>query len=261
MLLGIKDKVVIVTGGARGIGAAIVRSFVEEEANVVLGDITIDETWGFVDELGRSGSRVLPIRIDITKQSDVENLVSTAMGMHGKIDILVNNAGVCHNVTFLDISEEEWDQVNSVNAKGTYLVTKAVLPHMISAKQGKIVNIASVAGKEGFEGHAHYCASKFAVIGLTQALAKEVAGHNINVNAVCPGILRTQMWEGMLDTLTLRENRPKDEILNSWVDRLIPLKRLQTPQDIANAVLFLSSDVSKNMTGQSVCVDGGIRMD
>jgi meso-butanediol dehydrogenase/(S,S)-butanediol dehydrogenase/diacetyl reductase len=259
MLLALKDKVAIVTGGARGIGAAIAKSFVQEEATVIIADI-IDESPELIDDLGDGRSRVTLITTDVTNKSDVNELVSTVLVKYGKIDILVNNAGICHNVMFLDISEEEWDRVNNVNAKGTYLVTQAVLPHMIDAKYGKIINIASVAGKEGFEGHSHYCASKFAVIGFTEALAKEAAEHNINANAVCPGILRTEMWEGMLDTLTLREKRPKDEILNSWVERLIPLKRMQTPQDVANVVLFLSSDVAKNITGQSFSVDGGIRM-
>ncbi len=259
MNLGLEDKVAIVTGGARGIGAAIVEGLVQEGANVIIGDVIVDAVQDWVKKLG-GGTRVLAVKTDVTKKTDVDNLASVAMSKYGKIDILVNNAGVVRNIMFWDIEEEEWDRVNEVNTKGTYLVTRAIIPFMIKVKQGRIVNISSVAGKEGFEGHSHYCASKFAVVGLTQALAKELAEYNITVNTVCPGILRTQMWEGMLNTLTEREGRPRDEIFNDWVERLIPLKKPQTPEDIANAVLFLSSDVSKNITGQSICVDGGIIM-
>ena len=150
--------------------------------------------------------------------------------------------------------------INNVNIKGTYLVTKAVLPHMVSAKKGKVVNISSGAGREGYPGLSIYCASKFAVIGLTQSLAKEMAEYNINVNAVCPGIIHTPMWDVMLDALSKREDRPRDDIFEGWTEG-IPLKRRQSPEDIARAVLFLSSEVSRNMTGQRISVDGGMRMD
>lgn len=131
---------------------------------------------------------------------------------------------------------------------------------MIAARYGKIINISSGAGKEGFEGLSSYCASKFAVLGLTQTLAKELAEYNINVNAVCPGIIRTPMWEVMLDALSKREGRPREEIWDSW-RKVIPLQRAQTPEDIANVVLFLSSEVSRNMTGEAISVNGGMRMD
>jgi len=260
MDLGLRGKVAIVTGGARGIGAAIVEDFAKEGANVVIADISLDTAQKVAEKLGKGGAKVLLVRTDVSKKSDADNLVSTTLKEFSKIDILVNNAGVCRNIKFVDVEEEDWDRVSNVNAKGVYLVTRAVVPHMIVARQGKIVNVASLAAKEGYVGMSHYAASKFAVIGITQSLAKEVAEYNINVNAVCPGILRTLMWEGLLDTFSEREGLPRDQIFDRWIE-LIPLKRPQIPEDIANVVMFLSSEVSRNITGEAINVSGGLRMD
>jgi meso-butanediol dehydrogenase/(S,S)-butanediol dehydrogenase/diacetyl reductase len=147
-----------------------------------------------------------------------------------------------------------------INAKSVYLVTKAVAPHMMAARQGKIVNISSRSGKEAQGGLAHYAASKFAVIGFTQGTAKELAPYDINVNVVCPGILRTDMWEKILDSRSARTGIPREEI---WAKAMetIPLKRPQLPEDITYMVLFLSSDVSRNITGEAININGGARMD
>jgi len=261
MDLGLKGKVVIVTGGARGLGGATVEGFVKEGANVVIADILLDTAHKLAEKISRNGIKVLVVKTDVTKKSDTDNLASTTLKEFGKIDILVNNAGVGPNLLkIVDLEEEDWDRVNNVNAKGNYMVTKAIVPHMIAAKYGKIVNISSDAGKEGFAEFTDYCASKFAVIGLTQVLAKELAEYNINVNAVCPGIIRTAMWEKMLDIMSKREGLPREQIFQRWCEPIV-LKRPQTPEDIANLVLFLSSDVSRNMTGESIHVNGGFRMD
>jgi len=260
MDLGLRGKVAIVTGGARGIGAAIVEGFVKEGANVIVADIIVDTIQDLSGRVGRGGVKVLAVKTDVTKKSDIDYLVSTALGHFGKIDILVNNAGIVRSISFVDIEEGEWDRVSNVNSKGVYLVTKAVVPHMIAARRGKIINISSVAGKQGVVGLSHYCASKFAVIGVTQSLAKELAEYDINVNAVCPGILRTHQWEVLLDDISKREGLSREQIFNREIGR-IPLKRAQTPEDIANVVLFLSSEVSKNITGEAISVNGGMRMD
>jgi NAD(P)-dependent dehydrogenase (short-subunit alcohol dehydrogenase family) len=260
MNLGLKGRVAIVTGGARGIGAAIVRGFVGEGASVVVADLRLDEARGLAEEMGRGRARALAVRADVTKKSDIDDLVTTTLDNFAKIDILVNNAGIVQDIAFIDIKEQDWDRVNDVNAKGVYLVTRAIVPHMIAARYGKIVNISSRSGKEGQIGLSHYAASKFAVIGLTQALAKELARYNINVNAVCPGILRTSMWEELLDDRAKRQGLPRQQLLDQWIDQ-IPLKRPQTPEDIANIVLFLSSEVARNITGEAINVNGGLRMD
>ncbi len=260
MELGLKGRVAIVTGGADGIGKVCVEGFVREGASVVIADINIDHAREVAERLSADGKKVLAVRTDVTKKTDVDNLVATALSEFGKIDILVNNAGVVRDIMFVDIEEKDWDWVNDVNAKGVYLVTRAVVSHMITARYGKIVNISSRSGKEGQVGLSHYGASKFAVIGLTQALAKEMAEYDINVNAVCPGILRTHMWEQLLEVRAKRQGLPREQIFDSWIQQ-IPLKRPQESEDIANVVLFLSSEVSRNITGESININGGLRMD
>ena len=260
MELGLKGRVATVTGGADGIGKVCVEGFVREGASVVIADINIDHAREVAERLSADGKKVLAVRTDVTKKTDVDNLVATALSEFGKIDILVNNAGVVRDIMFVDIEEKDWDWVNDVNAKGIYLVTRAVVSHMITARYGKIVNISSRSGKEGQVGLSHYGASKFAVIGLTQALAKEMAEYDINVNAVCPGILRTHMWEQLLEVRAKRQGLPREQIFDSWIQQ-IPLKRPQESEDIANVVLFLSSEVSRNITGESININGGLRMD
>lgn len=260
MDLGLKGKVAIVTGGALGIGAGIVEGFAKEGANVVVADINLDAGQELAKKIRKTGVKGLAVKVDVSKKTDADRLVATVLKEFGKIDILVNNAGICRFVNFVDIKEEEWERVHDINVKGVYLVTRAVIPHMIRVKRGNIVNISSILGKWGRAGLNHYVASKFAVIGMTQSLANEFAEHDINVNAVCPGIVHTPLWEGLLDTLCESDGRPRDSIFASWLAQ-VPLRRAQSPEDIANVVLFLCSEVSRNITGESINVNGGWRMD
>ena len=260
MELGLSGKVAIVTGGARGIDKSIVEGFVKERANVVISDILFDTAQELAEKLARDGIRALAVKTDVSKKSEADNLVAVTMKEFGKIDILVNAAAIVRDTMFVDIEEEEWDQVLDINVKGVYLVTRAVVPHMIAARQGKIINISSRSGKDAQPGLSHYGASKFAIIGITQSLAKELAPNDINVNAVCPGIVRTDMWERILDARAARTGVPREEI---WAKMLeaVPLKRPQAPEDMANVVLFLSSDIARNITGEAINVNGGSRMD
>ncbi|MQY72121.1 MAG: glucose 1-dehydrogenase [Dehalococcoidia bacterium] len=260
MELGLKGRVAIVTGGARGIGGGIVEGFVKEGASVVISDILFDTAQELAVKLSKGGAKVLAVKTDVSQKSDADNLVATTLKEFGKIDILVNAAGIVRDTMFIDIEEEEWDQIFTINAKGVYLVTRAVVPHMIAARQGKIVNISSRSGKDAQAGLSHYGASKFAVIGMTQALARELAPYDINVNAICPGVLRTYMWEKLLDTRSERTGVPREEIWARMMDN-IPLKRPQYPEDIANIALFLSSEVTRNITGEAININGGVRMD
>lgn len=260
MDLGLKGKVAIVTGGAKGIGASIVEGFVKEGTGVIIADNNLDAAQQLAEKMQTGGARVLVVRTDVTKKSDADRLVSTTLQEFGKIDILVNNAGIVSDIKFVDIEEAEWDRVNDVNAKGVYLVTRAVVPHMIAASYGKIVNISSLAGKRGNVGVSHYCASKFAVIGITQSVARELGEYGINVNAVCPGIVRTVMWEVLLDARSKRQNLTREQVWDAWIEQT-PLKRPQTPEDMANVVLFLSSEISRNITGEAISVNGGLYMD
>ena len=260
MELGLTGKVAIVTGGARGIGKSIVEGFAREGASVVISDILLDVAQELAEKLTRNGTRVLAVKTDVSKKSDANDLAAATMKEFGKIDILVNAAGIIRDTMLVDIEEEEWDQVLDINVKGIYLIIRAVVPHMIATRQGKIVNISSRSGKDAQAGLSHYGASKFAIIGITQSLAKELAPNDINVNAVCPGIVRTDMWERILDARSARTGVPREEIWAGMIET-IPLKRPQVPEDMANMVLFLCSDIARNITGEAINVNGGSRMD
>jgi NAD(P)-dependent dehydrogenase (short-subunit alcohol dehydrogenase family) len=204
----------------------------------------------------KSGRKVLVLQHDVTDWASCSGVAGTSIAHYGRIDIVVTNAGVSKSVPFVDLDAEEWDRVNDVNAKGVFLTCKAFVPHMIERKYGKIVNISSMVGKEAIPFFAHYCASKFAVIGLTQSMAKELAVHNINVNAVCPGVVRTPLWDPLLTQLSENKKISRDEAWAEFVDG-IPFRRPQSPEDIGEAVAFLASDRAKNITASAENVTGG----
>lgn len=248
-------KVAIVTGGCRGIGEGISVSLAKNGADVVIGDLSpIKSVMEKVRGLGRKG---LLVKVDVTKAGEVKEMVDKTLNSFGRIDILVNNAGVVSYADFLEISEEEWDRVINVNLKGTFLCCKAVVPAMVRQREGRIINISSTAGKEAPPGLAHYSASKFGVIGLTQAIAKELGQYNITVNAVCPGMVFTDMWRYLSKAIGEKERKSAE---TAWMDRLkarIPLGRPQTPEDIGNMVVYLASENGRNITGQAINVSGG----
>jgi meso-butanediol dehydrogenase/(S,S)-butanediol dehydrogenase/diacetyl reductase len=246
MDMGLNNKVAIITGGARGIGAAISIALAKEGVNIVIADvIPAGET---AQTIRNAGVRCLEIKTNVS------------MKEFGQIDILVNNAGVIVDAAFMDTKEEDWDRLFSINVKGMYLVTRAVAPHMMAVRQGKIVNIASRGGKEGQPLLSCYCSTKFAVIGLTQAIAKEFAEYNINVNDICPGLLWTEIMKQRMDARSKTQGLPPETIFNKLVDG-IPLKRAQTPEDVGKAVVFLCSEMAINITGESLNLTGGLRMD
>ena len=254
-----EGKVVFVTGSAMGIGKAIATKFAREGAHVVCTDISRDSLDSLVSEIRKSGGSVDAYVMDVTRKSQVQGVVSKVIASHNHIDILVNNAGVSTMKSVVELTEEEWDFNMNVNAKGVFLVSQAVLPNMIQLRSGKIVNTASMASKIGAPLLAHYSASKFAVIGFTQALSREVAEYGITVNAVCPGFVATSMqdrevvWEGEYRGMT------PEEVRQDYI-RQTPLGRLCQPEDVARVVLFLASDQADFMTGQALNVTGGTCM-
>jgi meso-butanediol dehydrogenase / (S,S)-butanediol dehydrogenase / diacetyl reductase len=255
-----KNKVVLITGTAEGMGRAITLAFAREGAIVVPTDINTKLLAKTAKEASKlSGRPVDWFKMDVTKKDQIAQTVKAIIDKHGRIDVLVNNAGVSTMNPVVDMTEEEWDFCMDVNAKGPFLVSKAVLPHMIAAKNGKIVNTASVAGKGATAFQAHYGASKAAVIAFTQALSKEVGEHHINVNAVCPGMIKTAMqdremvWEGKL-----RGMNPED--LRFMGCQFIPWGRNGEPEDVAKVILFLASPDAEYITGQAINVTGGLIM-
>lgn len=254
------EKVVFITGAARGIGRAITQGFAEEGAVLALADLDEKELEKVSEELAGTAKRVMTYKLDVTKEIMVKEVVEKAIADLGGIDILINNAGVSTMNYFWNLNEEEWDFNLDVNAKGVWLTSKYVAQHMIAKKRGKIVNTASMAGKMGAALESHYAASKFGVIGFTQAAALELAPYGINMNCVCPGFVKTSMqereaaWEAKLKGADSPEDIIKDYI------RQTPLGRLCYPEDVAKVVLFLASSDADFMTGQALNVTGGACM-
>jgi len=244
------DKVVLVTGAGSGIGAGIARVLGREGARLVLTDL---------DPSRIDGDGATALAHDVTSWASCRDVVARVLDEHGRIDVLVNNAGVSRSVPFHELDEAEWTRVHDVNAKGVFLCCRAVVEHMMGRRAGCIVNISSMVGKEAIPFFVHYSASKFAVIGLTQGLAKELAPFDVRVNAVCPGVVRTPLWEPLLDQLSATKGVTRDEAWQEFVDG-IPLGRPQEPEDVGETVAFLASDHARNMTGQGINVTGGMQV-
>ncbi|MBU1090719.1 MAG: 3-oxoacyl-[acyl-carrier-protein] reductase [Candidatus Omnitrophica bacterium] len=244
----LKDKVALVTGGARGIGRAIAMRFAEEGADLVIADVNIDEAVKTASEIEALGRKSLAISMDVTDFAKVEESVNKILDKFLKVDILVNNAGITKDNLLLRMSEAEWDTVLDVNLKGTFNCIKAVSRPMIKKRTGKIINIASIIGIIGNPGQANYSASKAGIIALTKTSAKEFASRNINVNAVAPGFIQTEM------TAKLPEE------LKQKMKEVIPLSKFGDPGDVAAVCLFLASSDSDYVTGQTIVVDGGMVM-
>lgn len=247
----LEGRVALVTGAGAGIGQGIARVLSARGATLVLTDIDGGRARAAAAELDGIG-----LQHDVTDWEASRRIVDAVLAEHGRIDVLVNNAGVSKSVPFHEIDEAEWDRVHNVNVKGVFLTTRAVVPHMMQRRAGSIVSISSMVGKEAIPLFVHYSASKFAVIGLTQGLAKEMAPYGIRVNAVCPGVVRTPLWDPLLDQLAENKGITREEAWEEFVAD-IPLRRPQEVEDIGEAVAFLASDLAKNMTGQGINVTGG----
>jgi 3-oxoacyl-[acyl-carrier protein] reductase len=242
-------KTAIVTGGSRGIGKATALKLAELGANVVINYTSSSERAdAVVEEIKKTGRESFAIKTDVSKFEEVQSFIKKVEERFSTIDILVNNAGVTRDNLLIRMKEEEWDQVILTNLKGTYNCTKAVIRKMLRQRNGKIVNIASVAGVIGNVGQANYAASKAGIIGFTKSIAKELASRGINVNAVAPGFIQTDMTDIL-----------SDEAKQFLIEQ-IPMKQLGVPEDVANLIVFLCSDSSKYITGQVIHVDGGMVM-
>jgi NAD(P)-dependent dehydrogenase (short-subunit alcohol dehydrogenase family) len=250
------DRVAIVTGGAAGIGAAIARAFCGEGAQVVVADIDGDAAQKTATSIGE---RALPMQLDVTREADVQRVVAATLARFSRIDILVNNAGIMRKAYVADMSEALWDAVVDVNLKATFLCSKAVLPAMIERRAGRIINIASIAGKVGEPTASAYSAAKFGVIGFTRSLALEVAQHQILVNAICPGPIPTALGKQGWREGAAVERVPLDRIM-ARVGARSPLGRLGTVEQVARMALFVASDDCDFTTGSAFNVDGGIVM-
>lgn len=242
-------QVVLVTGGSRGIGRAVALACAREGAHVVINYAgNVKAAQSVVEEISEMGRKCLAVQADVSKASDVDRLIEESLADFGKIDVLVNNAGITRDGLLMRMKEEDWDAVLETNLKGIYLCTKAVTKGMMKQRSGRIINMTSVVGVMGNTGQANYAAAKAGVIGFTKSMAKELASRNINVNAVAPGFIHSDM------TSVLPENVQK-----AMTDA-IPLARMGEPEEVADAVLFLASKASQYITGQVLHVDGGMVM-
>ncbi len=257
----LKDKIAIVTGAGTGMGKAIALRYAREGAHVVAAEIDAASGQQTAAEVSAHDRRGLFVRTDMGKVADINALVAKAVETFDQIDILVNNAGVTKSLGFFDVTEADWDWIHSVNAKGVFFCMQAVAREMMKRNQGKIINTASIAGK-GFRGTSNisYAGSKGAVIAMTRIGASQLAKYNINVNAICPGATRTSMYERIMKQITEREGITEEQAV-ARMDVSIPLRRSNTPDDIANMAAFLASDEARNITGQSFNVDGGLMWD
>jgi len=244
----LKDKVALVTGGARGIGQAIALTFAREGADIVVADVNLEIAQKTGLEIEALGRKALALEMDVTNYEKVEEGINKILDKMGKVDILVNNAGITKDNLLLRMSQADWDAVINVNLKGTFNCIKAVTRPMIKQRSGRIISIASIIGLMGNPGQANYAASKAGIIALTKTVAKELASRNINANAVAPGFIQTEM------TAKLPEDIKKKML------EAIPLAKLGTPQDVANTCLFLASEESSYITGQVITIDGGMVM-
>lgn len=237
-----KDKTVIITGGSRGIGKSVAEMFNSAGANVIVTYKNSVESEYF------DSKNIKHFKCDVSDSKQVQDTVDAVIKEFKQIDVLVNNAGITKDGLLMRMSEEDWDAVIDTNLKGIFNMTKAVIRGMMGRKYGKIVNITSIVGIMGNAGQANYVASKAGVIGFTKSVAKELASRNINVNAVAPGFIETEMTGKLNEEV-------KQNYMNS-----IPMKKFGKAEDIAKAVMFLGSDDSAYITGQTLCVDGGIVM-
>ncbi|MCL5025439.1 MAG: glucose 1-dehydrogenase [Chloroflexi bacterium] len=255
----LSGKVALVTGGGRGIGRAIALRLAREGADIVVAEIDEPLGAGVKAEVEGLGRRCLALACNVASKASVTATVERAAGEFGRLDILVNNAGVHQVRPALTLSEQDWDFVLGVNAKGVLFCCQAAAPYMIKAGSGKIINIASHAGKRGTPYSIHYGASKAAVISLTRGFALELAPHHINVNAVCPGTMDTEMWAQIDENRGAMLGLPKGELMRRTVAN-IPLGRAGTAEDVAGLVAFLASPDADYMTGQAVNITGGVTM-
>jgi len=243
----LKEKIAIITGASRGIGESIARSFIAQGATVAFTYIGSDEKAKELEKsLTAGGGQARGFRSDASKMEDAENLIKEVLEIYGGIDIVVNNAGITDDTLLMRMSEDQWDRVMNVNLKSCFNLTKSVLRTMLKARSGSIINISSVVGVQGNAGQANYAASKAGILGFTKSIALELGSRNIRCNAIAPGFIETEMT-GKLDEATVQ----------GWRDA-IPLKRGGSPEDVANACIFLASDMSSYVTGQTLNVCGGM---
>lgn len=253
----LKGRVALVTGAGGGIGRGIAMELAKEGCDLAVVDIKLESAQVVTEEIRQLGRQAIALQTDVTDWSDVQNMVKTTVETFGKLDIICNNAGVISIKSVEELSPEDWDHVFNVNTRGVFLCCKAAISTLKRNGWGRIINVASIAGKEGFAQLSHYSASKFAVVGFTISLAKELQRDNITVNSICPGIVPTPMWygpHGLADKWKL-EGETMEESWKRHQDIMIPQGEGQTPEDMGQLAVFFATQA--HITAQNINVDGG----
>jgi NAD(P)-dependent dehydrogenase (short-subunit alcohol dehydrogenase family) len=254
--VALKGKIAIVTGASRGIGRSIALALSREGVFVALGARSLDDLRRVASTIESEGGRALPLALDVTNKTSIEAAAKKIGSALGEVDIVVNNAGVAGSSKTVDMDDALWDEHLKVNLTGAYWVTQAFLPSLIAKKWGRIINIASTAGKVGFLYTAAYCASKHGLLGLTRALAIEMAKYNITVNAICPGFVSTDMASRAAANISQKTGVSKEDALANLA-KLSPQNRLIEPDEIARVAVMLASDEARGINGQAINIDGG----
>ncbi len=255
----VNNKVVIVTGAARGIGAGIAADLAEKGAHVVIADLNADAARQTASKISAGGNNAIAVAVDVSSRASVKALIDQTVSRFGRLDVMFNNAGISQTCPFLKVTEEDFDRIMKVNGLGVLIGTQEAAKQMIAQGHGgKIINTASVAGKQGYPLFAHYCASKFAVVAITQAAARALAEHKITVNCFGPGVVKTELWEQLDREFLERGLTEKPQQAINEFSQSILLGRVSLPKDIAGVTTFLASDASDYVTGQTVMVDGGM---
>jgi len=252
-------KSAIITGAGRGIGKATALLFAREGADVLVPDLDLAGSEAVASEIRTLGRKAVAMQMDVTRTADIQRMVDAAKREFGKIDILVNNAGITLVRDPLQLSEADWDRTLTLNLKAVFFCSQAVAREMVKRRTGVILNAASISGRVGRPLMVDYCASKFGVIGITQALAMALAKHGVRVNAVAPGIVDTDMWVSIDQEWSALEGKPTGTVKQSRVAN-IPLGRIETPEDVAKLYTFLASDDASYVTGQTYNVCGGLQL-
>lgn len=256
----LQNKVAMVTGGGMGIGKGIVKELASRGARVIVADIKEDLAKQTASEVVSDGGEAVAVFADVTSKESTAAMAQFAVDTYGHIDILVNNAGADKKGSVWEYDEKDWDFLMNLNLKGVFLSTQAVVKHMMIRRQGRIINMSSMAGKSGEAFTAPYCTTKFGVIGFTQSIALELGDHNITVNAVCPGAVETDLFKRGVTGSAKENNRTYEEELQEKFIKLTPLGRMTTIEDVAKSVAFFASDDAQFITGTSLNVSGGREM-